>query len=433
MAKLLLYPIQIGNGKRLGLYRRFFNSYIKSLKLRNELLLIIKKLESYKNLLKNDMKVCMLVFGAIDYSVALTDALSKYCHIDFYCSKYHLKKGDSSILDVLKDKVQINCYGKYRIRDIRNISEYYKLCKDIENRQYDIIHFQEYGPPWLALFWRIRGKCPLVMTVHDPFQYPGIPFAQKVYQDIMQRIFIHRAKKIIVHGSLLKNQILERYYKKTNEDVVIIPHGDFTILKYWDKSGKNNKKVSPIKNILFFGNIRPNKGLEYLIKAENIIRNRLSDYRIIIAGKCDSFERYEKYIKPDARIEVINRYIPNKEVPRLFRDATVVVLPYISATQTGIIPLAYSFGKPVIATRVGAIPEIVEDGKTGFLIEPCNEKALATAIVSLVSDNNLLKEMSENALRYCKKNLSWDSIAKKTIKVYSEIISKQYEPIQRKV
>lgn len=371
------------------------------------------------------MKVCMLAFGAIDYSVALTSALSKYCHIDFYCDKYYIEGRDSSILDVLKDKAKINCYGKYRIRDIRNISEFYKLCADIENKQYDIIHFQEYGPLWMALFWRMYRKCPLVMTVHDPYHHLGTPFHRKVYEDFMQRIFVYKASRIIVHGSLLKNQVLERYDKKANRDVVIIPHGDFAIYNYWDKDGNSNKKVSQEKNILFFGNVRANKGLEYLIKAEPIIRKNLNDYKIIIAGKCDDFKRYERHIKPGARIEVINEYVPNREVPKYFRDASVVVLPYISATQTGIIPLAYSFGKPVIATKVGAIPEIVEDDKTGILVEPKNEKALAYAIMKLISDNNLLKEMSENALQYCKRNLSLDSIAMKTMKIYSEIISEQ--------
>ena len=362
------------------------------------------------------MKVCMVVFGCMDYSVALTSALSKYCYIDFYCSKYHLEKGDPSILNVLKDNVRINCYGKYRRRDFRNISVYYKLCKEIKSRQYDVIHFQEIGTPWMALFWSICSKYPLVMTVHDPYQHPGLPFTQKVYQDVMQRIFVRKANKLIVHGSLLKNQVLERYYKKTYENVVVMPHGDFTILKYWDKDGKSNKKVSKIKKILFFGYIRPNKGLEYLIKAEPFIRNHLSNYRIIVAGKCGAFDRYEKYIEPDAKIKIINEYIPNKEVPKYFRDASVVVLPYISATQTGIIPLAYSFGKPVIATKVGSIPEIVEDGITGLLVESRDEKALASAIVSLLSDDNLVKKMGKNALRYCKKNLSWDSIAKKNKK-----------------
>ena len=366
----------------------------------------------------------MLVFGPIDYSIALTEALSRYCEIDFYCSKYYLEKRGSSILDIIKDKARIYCYGKYRIRDIRNISEYYKLCRDIINKDYDIIHFQDYGPPWMALFWKICRKCPLVMTVHDPYQHPGIPFFNKIYQDTMQRIFIYKAKKIIVHGNLLRNQIFERYFKKENKDTIVLPIGNFTIYKHWDKNKTINKEMSSTKNILFFGTVRPNKGLEYLLKAEPIIRNRINNYKIIIAGKFDAIEKYKKYIEPDARIKIINEYIPNKEVSKYFRNASIVVLPYVSATQTGIIPLAYSFGKPVIATNVGAIPEIVEDGKTGFLLEPRDEKALANAIVRLISDDNLIKKMSANAFQYCKRNLSWNSIAERTIKLYNDVISK---------
>jgi len=368
------------------------------------------------------MKVCMLCFGAIDYSIALTEVLSRYCEIDFYYSGYHLSRMDLSILEILGNNVKTFCFGKYRIRDIRNVFVYHRLCKEIKNRNYDIIHFQEYGPPWVALFWKMCKKMPLIMTVHDPYQHPGIPFNQKVYQDIMQRIFIHKAKKIIVHSNLLKEQFLERYHRKANEDVVMIPHGDITIYKHWDKKITINKEISSTKNILFFGTVRPNKGLEYLLKAEPIIRNRINNYKIIIAGKFDAIEKYRKYIEPGARIKIINEFISNRDVPKYFRNASIVVLPYVSATQTGIIPLAYSFGKPVVATRVGAIPEIVDKGKTGILVEPRNVKALANAIIRLISNDDLIKKMSLNALKYSKKKLSWNFIAKKTIKIYNDLI-----------
>ncbi|MHA1381472.1 MAG: glycosyltransferase family 4 protein [Candidatus Helarchaeota archaeon] len=366
----------------------------------------------------------MIVFGAIDYSVALAQSLSDYCNIDFYINKYYLEEKDPSILDVIRNRVQINLYGNYRIRDIRSISIYYELCKDILKKNYDIIHLQEYGPPWLAIFWGIFRKIPLVMTVHDPYQHTGIPFHQKLYQDIMQRIFINKAKKIIVHGRLLKKQFLERYQGKESTDVVVIPHGDFKVLHHWDKNRRKDKEKSPKNNVLFFGTIRPNKGLEYLLKAEPIIRNQLSDYKIIIAGKFDDFRRYQRYINQNSKIEIINKYIPNCELPKYLNNASFVVLPYLSATQTGIIPLAYSFGKPVIATKVGSIPEIVEDGINGLLVEPKNEKVLANAIVRLISDDSLVKKMSNNAKNYCKKNLSWDSIAIRTILLYKDLVNK---------
>ena len=101
----------------------------------------------------------------------------------------------------------------------------------------------------------------------------------------------------------------------------------------------------------------------------------------------------------------------------------IIVLPYTEASQTGIIPIAYSFKKPVILTNVGGLPESVDDGKTGFVVPPRNEKALADAIIKLLKDVKLRKQMGENAYKKMKEELSWDVIAEKTIEVYKVAIN----------
>ena len=169
--------------------------------------------------------------------------------------------------------------------------------------------------------------------------------------------------------------------------------------------------------------MRKNKGLEYLIKAEPHLRKKIKNIKIIIAGENPYFE-YDESMLSSPHYEIANQFIPNQDIPQYFRRASLVVLPYISATQSGIIPLAFAFGKPVVATSVGAIPEIVENGKTGLLVEPKNEIALAEAICKVLLNPNLLKKMSKNALRYCDDELSWDAIAQKTIKIYEELNSK---------
>ena len=116
-----------------------------------------------------------------------------------------------------------------------------------------------------------------------------------------------------------------------------------------------------------------------------------------------------------------NRFISHEELPGFFRDAAVVVLPYTSASQSGIFPLAYSFGKPVVATRVGALPDVVVDGVTGLLVEPGDEQSLADALVTLLSDDGLREEMGRNALKYCREHMSWDAIARKTVEIYAEL------------
>lgn len=365
------------------------------------------------------MKVGMVAFACYDYAVALTNALAQHCDVDFYCGEYSLRQRDPSILEALDGRVGVQRFGPFRIRDVRNLPIYSRLCREIRDRHYDVIHFQEYAPPWMTPFWRILRKVPLVMTVHDPHQHPGIPFVQSFYQDVMQNICVRRARKIIVHGRLLKEQFLERYRDKSAEDVMVLPHGDLAVARRWDHDGR--EECAREKKILFFGSARPNKGLQYLLQAEALLRGRLQNYRVVVAGDCGDFSRFDRHMAPGARIDVVNRFISNQELPGFFHDAAVVVLPYTSASQSGIIPLAYSFGKPVVATRVGALPDVVVDGVTGLLIEPGDPQLLADAIVTLLSNDGLREEMGGNALKYCHEHLSWDAIARKTVEVYAEL------------
>ena len=366
------------------------------------------------------MKIAVLVFGAIDYSVAFSKALSKYCDVQFYCSKYLIEKKDSSILDVLGSTANMCIYDDYRIRDFRNIFIYYKLSKEIWDSCFDIIHFQTGAYPWFLMHRKLWRRIPLIFTVHDPYQHPDLPFITSVYEDIMQRICVMYSKKIILHGEILKKQFLERYPKKRTEDVVVLPHGDFSIYKYWTKKSVVSTHGAT-KDVLFFGNITPYKGLEYLLKAEQLMRDKTSNYRIVVAGKGIT-STHRRYISNLSKFKLVDEFILNEDIPKYFENASLVVLPYTSATQSGIIPIAYAFGKPVVATNVGAIPEVVENGKTGLLVEPRDERALADAIIDLLSDETLLKNMGENALNFAKRNLSWDSIAKKTMEIYRDVI-----------
>jgi glycosyltransferase involved in cell wall biosynthesis len=97
------------------------------------------------------------------------------------------------------------------------------------------------------------------------------------------------------------------------------------------------------------------------------------------------------------------------------------VLPYIEASQTGIIPIAYAFKKPVIATSVGSIPEVIENGKTGILVRPRDSAALRTAIIDLINDENKRKRISEGGYIKMKNELSWKDIAEKTISIYTQL------------
>src|SRR5258707_5206877 len=105
--------------------------------------------------------------------------------------------------------------------------------------------------------------------------------------------------------------------------------------------------------LLFFGRIWEYKGLEYLIRAEPLISARVPDVEIVIAGRGEDFEKYRHMMVDPDRFVIDNETIPDDRVARYFGESSVVVLPYIDASQSGVVPIAYSFSKPVIATTVG--------------------------------------------------------------------------------
>ena len=174
--------------------------------------------------------------------------------------------------------------------------------------------------------------------------------------------------------------------------------------------------------ILFFGRIWEYKGLEYLVRAEPLITARVPNARILIAGEGEDFARYRRMMVHPDRFIVHNEFVPEDRAADYFRRASVVVLPYIEASQSGVIPMAYSSGKPVVATTVGGLPEAVENGRTGFLVAPRNSVQLADAVVQLLLDAPLRRWMGANGKRKIEEESSPRVVAQKTLEVYRRAV-----------
>jgi len=142
--------------------------------------------------------------------------------------------------------------------------------------------------------------------------------------------------------------------------------------------GLDGKRV-----LLFFGFVREYKGLQVLLDAMDELPAE-QGYHLVVVG--EFYEDREKYragidrLTGRGQLTLVDRYVPNEEVAVYFAASDLVMVPYLSATQSGVVQIAYGFGKPVVATNVGGIPEVVEDGKTGFLVPPCDAPALAAAV-----------------------------------------------------
>lgn len=162
------------------------------------------------------------------------------------------------------------------------------------------------------------------------------------------------------------------------------------------------------KILLFFGYVRKYKGLDILIDTMKILIDEDSNYKLLIVGEFyDDPKIYRDQIsnlKLESNIRVVNEYVPNEEVGKYFNISDVVILPYRSATQSGILNIAYGFSKPVVVTKVGGLTESVEDGKTGIVVDEAKPEKIAGAIkkfynlsTSINFKENVAKTVQQNS------------------------------------
>ncbi|HZK76531.1 MAG TPA: glycosyltransferase family 4 protein, partial [Candidatus Kapabacteria bacterium] len=166
--------------------------------------------------------------------------------------------------------------------------------------------------------------------------------------------------------------------------------------------------------ILFFGYIRKYKGLDILLRAMPQLLQRLPELRLIVAGEFYGDEKeYRALIEelriPPKHLVLATDYIPNDEVARYFSAANVCVLPYRSATQSGIVLVAYNFDVPAIATDVGGLSEVVIDGTSGLIAREATPQAIAEKALQFF-DEGLEAKLTRGVIEE-KQKYSWDAFA----------------------
>jgi starch synthase len=353
------------------------------------------------------MKIAFLSYEFPEYCVRIAGALARHAEV-LLLLPHDLA---APYLADLPAGLKFQGFQKSRLRQpFEQVHTMVDLHRRIAEFNPDLVHIQ-HGHPWFNLGLPWLRRFPLVLTVHDPRQHLGDRASRIVPQAIMDFGY-RQAHQLITHGKALK-QVLVEECRIPNDRIHVIPHV---------RIGEDNNEPAHDdgSSILFFGRIWEYKGLEYLIRAEPMITSKVPEARIIIAGTGEDFARYRRLMANPGRFVVLNEYISDQKRAELFRQASIVVLPYIEASQSGVISLAYSAGKPVIATTVGALPEMVDDGQTGFLVPPRDEKALAEAVVRLLSDRELRREFAVNARQKVDRECSPEVVAGKTLRVYSQ-------------
>jgi len=363
----------------------------------------------------------ILCIGALyDYTIQLANALSQKETVMLVLPAR--EKSPDEHLPAVDDKVNLYLIVASPSRPLyhpANLSLLRDFLREVTQYRPDVVHIQP-GAGMLLLplltFIKLKGY-PVVTTFHDVKSHPG---TESLRANFIRYLIRKCSDGIIVHGEKLKEQMVKEFNVPA-EKVHAIHIGEHQVAPFKKYEREDIKEDGNL--ILFFGRIYKYKGLEYLIKAEPLITREVPDARIVIAGAGEDFKKYEDMMG-DRRDHFIvyNYHIPYEEGAELLQRCSVVVLPYIEASQSGVVPTAYGFKKPVVVTDVGSVPEAVEEGKTGFIVPPGDPEALAHAVIRLLRDEKLRRQMGENAYRKLKKDFSWDNIARRTLEVYKKTI-----------
>jgi len=266
-------------------------------------------------------------------------------------------------------------------------------------------------PIFLVLFYLIKifTKTKIILICHNIY-----PHEKRLFDKFFMKIIFNLADYLLVHS---KSAVREIKKITSNRNII---HAFLPIFNFFS-TNKTQTDIASIKNnlnlrenvILFFGIVRKYKGLIYLIKALPEVIKQIDTDLLIVGEFWDNKQKYIDLIYKlgiENNIKIIDKYIPNEEVGKYFQKADLIVLPYISGSQSGIIQIAYAFNKPVITTDVSGYSEAVIDEETGFVVQPKNYEELAQKILKFFK----LKDRSKfvrNIEKEKKKN-SWENYIK---------------------
>lgn len=284
----------------------------------------------------------------------------------------------------------------------------------------------------LMLYYRALGK-RIVLTVHN------VNAARRDTKDsllnrLTLRVQYRIADHAFVHSDKMKYDLHQEFGVQGVRVTVIpfginnaVPNTSLTRIEARKRLGIGNNE----KTILFFGNIAPYKGLEYLVTAFQKSSTWRNDCRLIIAGRPKNCPRYwadiRQLIQEDVRVGKIllkENYIPDEDTEIYFKAADVLVLPYRYVYQSGVLFLGYSFGLPVLAADVGSLKEDIVEGQTGFVFKSEDPADLARIIERYFASNLFanLDQRRPEICQYASERHSWDVVGKATLDVYAALL-----------
>jgi glycosyltransferase involved in cell wall biosynthesis len=270
-----------------------------------------------------------------------------------------------------------------------------------------------------------RLGVPLAVTAHVVTTHE-----RTALDDALFRQVYRRSALVIAHSEFDRARLVTELEVAASR-VVVIPHGEYGFFargRAWPDRATARRDLGLAEGdevALFFGYIREYKGLDVLLDAWPAVAGARTRARLVIAGDPVKLpaSRREELRAWAQRLGALHRfaYIPFDDVGRYLASADVVVMPYRHISQSGVLFLALSLGLPVVATRVGGLPEVLSDGENGLLVSPESPGELATALTRVLADRDLRARLSDGARRVADAH-SWDVISERTESAFRALL-----------
>ena len=301
-----------------------------------------------------------------------------------------------------------------------------RFCREMRKLKPDVIHFQWLPLPALDRWFlsRLSRIAPLVLTLHNT-KFSRFGTSARLQQQTGIRSVFSKFGALIVHSEFSKQKVVESSWASADR-VHVVHHGP---LEYYREL---KMPAAPIAGgeqvVLFFGTTERYKGIDVLLRAFAALpREVLSRTRLLIAGQpragVEAAQDLSKQLGVESRVTWDLRFIGEEEVAGLFRSATVVVLPYREIDQSGVLMTAIAFEKAIIATRVGGIPETIQDGDPWIPRPPEDPGQLAKALQEVLTNPQARLVMEGEVRKLRTGALSWKHSARRTLQVYRTVMA----------
>jgi glycosyltransferase involved in cell wall biosynthesis len=302
-------------------------------------------------------------------------------------------------------------------RGVRHVTALGRLLRHLRRTQPDVMVWHTLRFPfdsWAVLFGRrLAPRTRMAIVLHEPRPLAeqtrtGSMYSSKPLRHLSRDVAVRSMDAIFVLGEQARAYVEQQW--RPAGAVRVIPHGDEGVFL----DGEPTPADETPQRVLFFGNWTRYKGIDVLLEAFAKVRADVPDAELVLAGAVGGDVVLDDIIRMANAVGGVDLrpgYVAMADVPGLLLDARVVAAPYLRASQSGVVHLAQTFARPVVASEVGDVPAAVPHGEAGLLVPPGNAEALAAALSRLLTAPVEAKRMGDAGRRRVSEHSSWDDIA----------------------